>query len=75
MFEDFDFDDHNMQNDFDTDETWASVSLSFNPYHCSLSALEVSCHLSKTFRVNCKNFVSKIIKIIKIICLPFPDRL
>lgn len=41
MLEDFDFDEHNLQNDFDADDTWASVSLSFNPYQCSLSPLEV----------------------------------
>lgn len=40
MLEDFDFEDHNLTSEFDTDETWASISVSFNPYQCSLSPLQ-----------------------------------
>ena len=42
MLEDFDFDDVNLQSDFDTEETWASVSLTFNPYQASFTPLEVA---------------------------------
>ena len=42
MLEDFDFEDVNLQSDFDTEETWASVSLTFNPYQASFTPLEVA---------------------------------
>lgn len=42
IFEDGDFDDSQLQHDFEMlDDNWTSISMMFNPYQCEVKKLKV----------------------------------